>query len=63
MNDAQNGKSVPLVKCDAKIAEQYKLGGTIGVSGTPAIVLEDGSLVPGYQPPADLLRTLESRGE
>lgn len=61
MNDAQNGKSVPLAKCDAKIGEQYQLGATLGVTGTPAVVLEDGILIPGYQPAKSLLRMLESR--
>lgn len=60
MTDAKSGKSVKAVKCDAKIAEQYNLGQTFGINGTPAIVLEDGSLIPGYQPPKDLLRALEA---
>ncbi len=61
MNDAQNGKRVPTAKCDAKITEQYQLGGTLGVTGTPAVVLEDGILIPGYQPADSLLRMLETR--
>ncbi|QQX81099.1 bifunctional protein-disulfide isomerase/oxidoreductase DsbC [Shewanella sp. KX20019] len=60
MGDAKSGKRVKNAKCDAKIAEQYNLGQTFGINGTPAIVLEDGSLIPGYQPPKDLLRTLEA---
>ena len=44
MTDAQNGKSVPVAKCDADIAGQYHLGGVLGVNGTPAIVLENGTL-------------------
>ncbi|MGI2257901.1 bifunctional protein-disulfide isomerase/oxidoreductase DsbC [Shewanella sp. GXUN23E] len=61
MTDAQNGKSVPVAKCDADIAGQYRLGGTLGVSGTPAVVLEDGVLIPGYQPAESLLRMLEAK--
>ncbi|MGL5392060.1 MAG: bifunctional protein-disulfide isomerase/oxidoreductase DsbC [Shewanella sp.] len=61
LNDATNGKSVAKASCDAKIAEQYNLGMSLGVNGTPAIILQDGNLIPGYQPPADLLRTLEAR--
>lgn len=59
MDDAKGGKSVPLAKCDAKIAQQYSLGQTLGVNGTPAIILEDGTMIPGYQPPAQLLQVLE----
>lgn len=33
---------------DNPVAEQYELGNRIGISGTPAIVLEDGRLLPGY---------------
>ncbi|MCH1929691.1 bifunctional protein-disulfide isomerase/oxidoreductase DsbC [Shewanella sp. A25] len=61
MTEAKAGKKVSSATCDAKIAEQYNLGATFGVNGTPAMVLEDGNMVPGYQPPADLLRTLELR--
>jgi thiol:disulfide interchange protein DsbC len=61
MTDAKAGSKVAAATCDAKIAEQYALGTTFGVNGTPAIVLEDGNMIPGYQPPEDLLRTLEAR--
>ncbi|MCF1428378.1 MAG: bifunctional protein-disulfide isomerase/oxidoreductase DsbC [Shewanella sp.] len=61
MTDAQNGKSVPVAKCDADIAGQYHLGSTLGVNGTPAIVLEDGTLIPGYQPVKSLLNMLEAK--
>ncbi|NRB23129.1 bifunctional protein-disulfide isomerase/oxidoreductase DsbC [Shewanella sp.] len=60
MTEAKSGKSVKHKQCDAKIAEQYNLGQSFGVNGTPAIILEDGSMVPGYKPPEDLLRVLEA---
>jgi thiol:disulfide interchange protein DsbC len=31
----------------------------IGVTGTPAIVLESGELMPGYVPPKDLVKVLD----
>ncbi|ALM53848.1 DsbC family protein [Halomonas huangheensis] len=34
--------------CDNPVAEQYQLGRALGVQGTPAIVLPDGTMVPGY---------------
>jgi thiol:disulfide interchange protein DsbC len=47
-------------KCDASaISEQYMLGQSIGLTGTPAIVFEDGTLVSGYLPPATLLSRLQ----
>ncbi|MGS0694333.1 bifunctional protein-disulfide isomerase/oxidoreductase DsbC [Shewanella sp. 0m-4] len=60
MGAAKNGKAVKQASCDAKIKEQYELGQAFGINGTPAIILEDGTLIPGYQPPKALLRTLES---
>ncbi len=33
-------------------------GQTLGVSGTPTILLDDGCLLPGYVPPHDLARLL-----
>ena len=48
-------------QCDASmIGKHYALGQGVGLSGTPAIVLEDGTLISGYLPPAALSGRLES---
>jgi thiol:disulfide interchange protein DsbC len=48
-------------KCDASmINKHYALGQGVGLSGTPAIVFDDGTLVGGYLPPAALSARLES---
>ncbi len=60
MDDAKAGNDVANKACDAKIAEQYHLGQSFGINGTPAIILDDGTLIPGYQPPARLLQTIEN---
>nr|MBF0682281.1 thioredoxin fold domain-containing protein [Pseudomonas sp.] len=54
MNKAKSRQDVPAVSCDNPIAEQYQLGQLIGVQGTPAIVLADGQIIPGYQPASQL---------
>ena len=55
----KNGKKIAQNVCaDNPVAKQYKLGQQMGVNGTPAIVLADGSLIPGYRPAADLARVL-----
>jgi len=42
-------------KCDTSmLTRHYTLGRDIGLTGTPAIVLEDGTLIGGYLPPAAL---------
>lgn len=60
MTEAKAGNRVKNKKCDAKIAEQYNLGQSFGINGTPAIILEDGSMIPGYQPPKALFKALEA---
>ena len=40
------------------MAEQYRLGLELGISGTPAIILEDGSLVPGYRTAEALIKIM-----
>ncbi|MCA6063374.1 DsbC family protein [Thalassolituus marinus] len=44
--------------CDAPIAQQFELGHEMGVTGTPAIITEDGRLFPGYMPADELARRL-----
>lgn len=62
MNVAKAGKEPPQAECENPVAEEFKLGQAVGVSGTPALVLEDGTLVPGYVPPERLRAMLDSRG-
>lgn len=54
MNLAKSRQQVPAAECDNPVAKQYALGQMIGVSGTPAIVLANGKLIPGYQPAPQL---------
>jgi thiol:disulfide interchange protein DsbC len=60
MNDLKAGGNVTKTSCDNKVAEHYQLGIEFGVNGTPALVLKDGSMIPGYQPPEQLLQILKS---
>lgn len=50
MDNAKNGEAVPPANCDNPVEEQFRLGGEVGVTGTPAIVLEDGNMIRGYVP-------------
>ena len=48
--------------CDASIVQDhYVLGQEVGLSGTPAIVLDDGELIAGYLPPDALKMRLEQK--
>jgi thiol:disulfide interchange protein DsbC len=55
---AKRGTDVPPVDCDSPVEEQYQLGREVGVTGTPALVFDDGSIVPGYIPAATLAQYL-----
>lgn len=57
---AKAGTPPAPAKCDSPIEAQYKLGLEIGVSGTPALIAEDGTLMPGYIPPADLIQRMDA---
>ncbi len=47
-------------ECDASaVSDHYVLGRDIGLNGTPAIVLEDGTLIGGYLPAAQLSLRLQ----
>ena len=56
---AKQGRDFETQQCDAATVDKhYELGRNIGLSGTPAIVFEDGTLVGGYVPPAQLAARL-----
>lgn len=48
------GQALTPATCANPVADHYELGKQMGVTGTPAIVLESGRLLPGYMPAADL---------
>lgn len=52
-------QAVPDQLCeDNPVAAQYALGQQLGVSGTPAMITDEGTLIPGYQSADDLMVTL-----
>jgi thiol:disulfide interchange protein DsbC len=56
------GEPEPMV-CPNPIAEQYSLGKELGVTGTPSMLMTDGSMIPGYVPPAQLRQRLDQMAE
>jgi thiol:disulfide interchange protein DsbC len=52
-------QSVPENVCEENpVADQFALGQQLGVRGTPAMVTETGTMIPGYQSADDLMVTL-----
>ena len=59
---AKQDKPVNAKICaDNPVMEQWQLGRMLGIRGTPAILTEDGQMIPGYLPPQRLLQALEKR--
>ncbi|MDH4126838.1 MAG: thioredoxin fold domain-containing protein [Gammaproteobacteria bacterium] len=57
---AKNDRQFAFTDCDASIVQnQYQMGQEVGLSGTPAIVLDDGTLISGYLPPDQLKARLD----
>ncbi|MGF1713764.1 bifunctional protein-disulfide isomerase/oxidoreductase DsbC [Photobacterium chitinilyticum] len=63
MNDAKNGQFdiSSTAQREDLVRKHYQLGVAMGVSGTPAMILEDGTMLPGYQPAGMLRKMLDSR--
>jgi thiol:disulfide interchange protein DsbC len=57
MTAAKRGDDVEARTCDNPVMKDYELGQQMGITGTPAMVLNDGQLVPGYVP-ADRLKAM-----
>ena len=51
-------QSIPEATCRNPVAKQFELGREMGVAGTPAIILEDGSMLPGYLPAKELAKVV-----
>ncbi|WP_166837327.1 bifunctional protein-disulfide isomerase/oxidoreductase DsbC [Rheinheimera pleomorphica] len=60
MDMAKDGDSVKPAMCSNPVKAQYELGQSFGISGTPAIILPSGRLIPGYQPAKALLAQLKA---
>jgi thiol:disulfide interchange protein DsbC len=59
MTMLKNKQNIPMNVCDGNpVAAQFALGRKIGVNGTPALVLDDGRLLPGYLPPDRMAKEL-----
>jgi thiol:disulfide interchange protein DsbC len=60
MSTAKEGKDVTPAMCSNPVKAQYEMGQSFGISGTPAIILPSGRLIPGYQPAKALLAQLKA---
>lgn len=61
MTDAKAGKDVNAKSCENPVKAHYEMGRRLGVTGTPALFLETGEMLPGYVPPTRLKQILDER--
>ncbi len=61
MTDVKAGKEIEKAECNNPVADQYNLGQSIGISGTPALILSDGELIPGYLPAQRLINYIDQK--
>jgi thiol:disulfide interchange protein DsbC len=60
---AKRGEMIRAAKCGSSPVERdFELGQEMGLRGTPAILLSNGDMVPGYVAPAALAKRLETLG-
>jgi thiol:disulfide interchange protein DsbC len=58
---AKLGEPIKSPKCGpTPVEHDYQLGQEVGVRGTPAIVMANGEMLPGYLPPAALMQRLQA---
>ena len=55
-------KPLPAPGCETTVIdENIKLGGKLGISGTPAVIFPNGMLVPGAMNAADIIKQIDKK--
>lgn len=55
------GKPVEQKTCKNPVQDHLSLVETLGLSGTPTLIFEDGTMIPGYVPADRLIKVLEEK--
>ncbi len=64
LNAAKSDKPVENHTCsNNSVIKDFKFGMEMGVSGTPTLIFEDGTMIPGYLPPDKLLEVVKHLAE
>ncbi|TQV76781.1 DsbC family protein [Aliikangiella marina] len=63
MDDAKLRRKFADASCNNPIAKHYKMTRDFNLSGTPALVLDDGELIVGLPPMGDLMKHLSQKAE
>jgi thiol:disulfide interchange protein DsbC len=57
---AKKGHEPKPATCTNPVKDQFDLGLKLGVTGTPAVYAQDGTLIGGYLSPADMLQAVQA---
>ncbi|MGB0845882.1 MAG: DsbC family protein [Thiolinea sp.] len=60
MTRSKDGEKLEAKDCENPVANHFALGQKVGVTGTPALVTQAGTLIPGFRPADQLVKMLES---
>jgi len=61
MDTAKKHGKIEYKSCDNNVMDQYNLGVELGITGTPSLFLEDGTMIAGYVPAERLIKILEEK--
>jgi thiol:disulfide interchange protein DsbC len=62
LDDAFERKPLPAANCEtSSIDDNISLAQKLGISGTPAIIMPDGRLIPGYLDADALIKAIEKK--
>jgi len=60
LDDAFSGKEIPNPRCETtKIDDNIKLGDSLGITGTPTLILPDGTVISGYLTADNLIALID----
>jgi len=58
MTNAKEGRRIRNITCDNPVKLQMEAGQKLGIRGTPAIILDNGEMVPGYRPVNEIAKKM-----
>jgi len=60
LEDAFAKKSIPPAKCETSVIDDnLKLAEKLGIRGTPAIIMPNGTIIPGYKDAPSLIAAID----
>jgi len=62
VGDAKARRPIDMKDCKNPIANHYNLGQELGLNGTPMLIMDDGTIINGYQPAPELIKAFKARG-